>query len=910
MALTDILIVKKPYNSPVAARSHLFVLPFDEVIQAPKSTDYVKYYIDTKGISFTDNNGKTVNVNILTGQTFDLISGSYAIVYSGVFHVEAQSSNNQQHFNYTYRFQVVQNQYPLPKPTILDVINRVLELVEPLVWDSNKKDYVKPPRFHFAYKYSADTSDGKDERALFNQTAPEFTFTRQTLRETLQQIGQFIHAEPRLIWTRETDGDFPATIIFDRYGEQKLATYQQNGTDIIPLNQHPYKGKRFSYNSGVAFTKIESDVDNFVNRLDKEGGTIAEPYRGGALSLRSETAYTRLEDSEELYFPTSLPIMDITSFVWVDTEGFAGEASARYDITHYIFEKTIYDAELSSYDTQYPRSKSYGLYFSQGSKSVRGFFFKNTEASGGVLTKYSIVNILEQVTQKTLIGVWDLIVPGKDNISKNYPKLCFELVYTPIYSGRVSHGKSYTGDMLKKPFTLMYNQTANVVETRYYGEHLKGVAERLGNVEKTVSIMVRNSNNIPEIGQLWDDDYYISTVTGSVVLDGILLDIGLSKNFNRLSEYVGANSYKRYYEVSERMSQERRTLYKDYLVITQKDNLSGLKTGDCFVNLDALIAVANTFSQSKGANIRYVGSTGGSSTRPIYTDIANSVIVSGFSETFISQTKVLLPVVSSAIGNVMEFTWSYKDNYSAGVKVVNQKEGDVTGYFGAEVTYGDYYGTMYYQTYGISTYKGDVNLDLALELPQLDMELVSSPQYISAGKRIIRKDNREVLSQSYSVEFVTDIKGLVIGSALARNNCMVCGLKEQESADLYILPNRINKFSLEKIDLSNATKIFDYAGTISYMNKTMYLNQENFTNTISLRIKGVQSTVKGKAWAIVTKRYDGEPYRVEGQSEPVTPHYGGELLIGWNGDIEESDVVGQFNIVPTHDIFEFIKKEI
>lgn len=859
-------------------------------------------------ISLTDatNTTKIVadNINKEAEYTFTQ-NGEYSIRYYGQIALVPSSATTYQDFSYTYYVSAVQNQYPLPKPTILDVINRVLELVEPLVAIRNNDGtttYVKQPRFHFAYKHPrADLPDGIAERALFNQTAPEFTFTRQTLRETLQQIGQFIHAEPRLVY--ETgDGDYPATIIFDRYGEQELATYRQGtgaSLNIIPLNQHPCKAKRFSYNSGVAFTKIESDVDNFVNRLDEEGGTIAEPYRGGALSLRSETAYTRLEDSEDLYFPTALSIMDVSSYTCIDVMGVLGDVGKRYDITPYIFEKTIYDAELSSYDTQYPRSKSYGLYFTQGEKHLRGFFFKNNDVTNGVFSRYAIVNILAQVANVNAITL-------QNKLKKSYVGLCFELVYTPIYSGRISHGKSYTGDMLKKPFALMYNQSANVVETRYYGEHLKGVAERLGNVEKTVSIMIRNADNIPKIGQLWDDEYYISTVKGSVVFDGILLDIGLSKNFNRLSEYVGANSYKRYYEVSERMSQQRRTLYKDYLLITQNTNLSGLNKRDCFVQQDALIAVANTFSQSSNASIEYRTTTGGTSTRPVYTDIANCVVARGFSEKFDPQTQVLLPVVSSAMGNVMEFTWSYKDNYSAGVKVVHQESGDVQGYFGAEVTYGDYYGTMYYETYGIGAYNAAVDLQSVFNLPQSNAAL--STQYFACGYRILRKDNREVISQNYSVEFVTDIKGLVIGSALARNNNMVRGLKEQESADLYVLPERINKFSLEKIDLSNATKILDYAGAISPAQNRMYLQEED-NRTISLRVKGAPSTVKGKAWAIVTKRYDGTPYRVEGQDEPVTPHYGGELLLAWNGDIEVNDVVGQFNIVPTHDIFDYINRE-
>lgn len=263
------------------------------------------------------------------GYISKLSSGIYQVVYTLLVPEEDPSKASKA----TYTFQVVQNQYPLKKPTVKDVIERILRLCEPLVWDRSKGDYVKPPRFKFAYKYPEDTEDGKAERALFAQVSPEFTFTRSTLREQLQEIGKFIHAEPRLL------GDM-RTFIFDRYGEQDLATYERimDGA-ITPFNQHPYKGKRFAHDIGVACTIVESDVDNFVNRLDKKGGTITEPYRGGAITLRTDTAYLRLEDSEGLYYPTSRPVMDITKMFWLDFEGLAGTPNARYEITPYLFEK-------------------------------------------------------------------------------------------------------------------------------------------------------------------------------------------------------------------------------------------------------------------------------------------------------------------------------------------------------------------------------------------------------------------------------------------------------------------------------------------------------------------------------------------------------------------------------------------
>ncbi|MDE6274345.1 MAG: hypothetical protein K2L87_04790, partial [Clostridiales bacterium] len=74
---------------------------------------------------------------------------------------------------------------------------------------------------------------------------------------------------------------------------------------------------------------------------------------------------------------------------------------------------------------------------------------------------------------------------------------------------------------------------------------------------------------------------------------------------------------------------------------------------------------------------------------------------------------------------------------------------------------------------------------------------------------------------------------------------------------------------------------------------------------------GKIATARGKAWAIISTTYDGESYMEQdedGEPQPVTPHYGGELLLAENVDINVGDTIAKFNIVPTHNIFDFIKR--
>lgn len=919
-------------------------------------------YISSNASEKTE--GQNIGFNTL------LQSGTYEVFYRFQYFYPIGSVHTH---TATYHFAVVENHYPLKKMTVKDVIERQLAISEPSVVDENGKP-VKPRRFKFGYKYydeskpyEENTEAGKEEYNLFNLVSPEFTFTRCTLREVLQEIGKFIHAEPRLI-KREIDGVQSLVWIYDRYGERELATYVPNwvpkmnkaveeyyasgseeeiekvlafckranarwaafaarfeealpqirqdrangvrttwekmkADEVKPLNQYPYTGKRVRHNVNTACTRIESEVDNFVNRLEKTGGTVAEPYRNGAITLRTDTAYVRFEDDEaRLYFPTQDPVMDITSFKWVDLKGIAGTAGKRYDITPYVFEKTIYDAQLSSYQEQYPYSKAYGLYFTQGENNIRGFFFKNSEWSNGVLADYAITNILQAVT-------------GNDKLAiPSYPELCFELVYTPIYGARLGHGKTYTGDLLKQPWALFYNQSANVVETRYYGEHIKGVAQRLGNEEKEVDIEMSKVSNLPKIGQMWDDEFYISSIKGALMADRFLLTLGLTKKFNRLSEYVGANSYKRYYEVSERMAQDRRMLYTDYLVITKKTG--GNFPKDCFMSSRALAYVMNTFYQT--TNTIDTGGMGGTA-----TEIISSVALQGYTKERKPLARVILPVISSGFGNVMEFIWRYKDNFSAGTASTYQTGSKgVSGYFGAEAPYGDYYGRMYYQNVQLQmTYKvngGQKAFENALDFPRRPLQSdeflpvmgtnLNTYDWDGAHYLEVRKDSRERLSQAYAIEFVTDMQDYVIGSALARNNPMIGGLAEKGDAVLYILPEEVNPFLTAPLNLSGATEVLSYASDTTQNGNIRLMSREQGDY---ISFKGVAAPVSGKAWAIISRPHAGEPYQVEdeeGNVTTVTPQYGGEVLIAQNKQIAAGETIAQFNIVPVYDIFEFIKE--
>ena len=464
-------------------------------------------------------------------------------------------------------------------------------------------------------------------------------------------------------------------------------------------------------------------------------------------------------------------------------------------------------------------------------------------------------------------------------------------------------GKQYTGDFLAFPRTIAHNQSANMVEAQYYGENIKGMAERLGNVEKAFTFQCRYASTIPQAGQKWDDDYFISDVAVEITNPCCKVTVGLTKNFNRMSKYIGANSYRRIYEVSERMVQERNTIYTDYLVIVPDSYMAPMEySADFLFGFYGFTGVYSTFTQTRYSITTRFGIMEKVSSVRIQGETKNG------NETL---PEVILPVVASAFGNVMEFSYSFKDNFSAGQKIVYQQNDNITGYFTTEVQYCDYYGRMYYENIDFLSVDTTTESNTPPTNPDDLPEYVTYASYpnltrvAGTGSNtpiICRKDSREALSGVYAVEFVTTMKDYVIGSALAANNIMVSGMNANAKAQIVILKKPIDKLS-RYVDLSAGNVAATYEVSVDLLGTF---------DTPYIRSLGVSATAAGAAWAIVIPKYNGTSYTVEdedGNTETFTPQYGGELLVGQNITVNVGDTIAQFKIVGTHDIFKFIEEQ-
>lgn len=741
------------------------------------ATYYVQLYKEnTLVYDYTDNMPQNF--------TYNLTAGSYTLIYK----MEYKQSTNTTIFNTstaTYNFVALQNYEGLPFYTITDVVNRVLNLAEPHLKSVS-------PRFTFNEAQAQEYSTVE---------APEFAFTKNTLKEILNEIGGYIHAIPRLKGTE---------IYFDKLGQ---------GGEFAAISTLAPTGNYYYQDIESYCTDIDSDIDNLVCALAPNEGTISEPFEGSFKTVRTETVYARIEEGN-LCIQTQFPIYEVENltcgYIPNRTDGLKGG-----DITAYLFEKAEYD-RMSSYDETYPYSKAYALYFTRGSKNIYGLTYKVPDATGGVFQNYAIVNIINAVTGQN--------ISGTTFNNDFYPLLAFNVTYTPIFNGRLTASKSLS-DQTQFKRALTYNQSANLVETRYFGENMKGAVLRLGNVDRTLTYVIRDLSYIPTAGELFDDDYYISEVSVEIQPRATKVQLGLSKDFNRLSSYIGINSMRRSYEVSENQAYQRRIAYKDYIVVGDEftsdnlmitaDGFSSLILADLFIrNLTYTIEVDKAIVQSIN-----------------YDENNNQVIKTN-----------LLPVMSFSLGNAMVFTFSFDDNYSAGLQSKKSTNGDISGYFTNAVEYCDYYGRIQELAFSLGGYIAppislSAQTTLGLALPQYTASIPAGIiEATTSNPLVIEKNGGEIIQVNYEIEFISNRKNLILGSALSRYSPLVGTVTEDHHAKLYILPNKLNKFS-SVVNLSGATQLVDYQSDSTQIDKTY--------SDIAIKFINQQATVSGQAWVIV-----------------------------------------------------------
>lgn len=586
----------------------------------------------------------------------------------------------------------------------------------------------------------------------------------------------------------------------------------------------------------------EQSADDYFAGLDSYADNVIDNSVNGSIGLPSP--YTPRCESGDLavtdntiIIETSMPIYSIQK-VELFYKGDSTVAVSK-DITPYIFEKSEYDL-LTDYQGEFPTAKQYAFYYSQGARNIYGLTLKPEV--------FDFLGISQEAQEIAAIKVYEA-VSGKafDAATQKVIDFMYRVTYTPIQTRRLKQYRPLVGERPDWDISY-YNQSANTLDAKNFGDNMKFMLLQKGNRLKVVTYRLTGDDGsileqIPKIGQTLNGAK-ICQVDAEYERYSVKVTLWLTEHYNRKSQYVEINAQKRFYEISERQS-----------VLRQLNASYEYRIGKVDPDADKAIIFADLVeSFIKGTTPTNTDSRVAQAIVKMYTEDDGNGEQIGES--------LLLPVSAIGFGNSISLHFEMTDNYSAGDQVIYKDDSNTNSVsLLRAVPYGDEYGEFISMTIGFlggeipwspTTHGWTEYRKVGRALPEMDATLNDDETPLFADVLNVAKDNREQISVDVQIHFRTDDSTIIIGSAFGERFPYVnahIGTDDEELAWVY-LPDEI-------APLQNRVST---NGTV-------------FTPTVTATENGVAVTANAsgnaKSWAFIVKTT-------------------GELLVGINGNFGQA----------------------
>lgn len=658
-------------------------------------------------------------------------------------------------------------------------------------------------------------------------TAPEFCITRKNLYEALLEIGGYGNVQGLPVLKQDSSGDF--TII-----SYDLLTNTTEWKPSAQVDLNGYIDYSSTQDAESYCGGIEIYADNLVD--NSTGGSVEQPF---PQTVRTESADLVINDNAAI-IPTEFPIWSVQSVV----QAFVADGQYVGDITPYIFEKSQYD-NLTSYKGDFPTAKQYAFYYVQGQPNLYGLTLKRETAT----------NIDAAVADFAAVAI--AARKGKDyNSSNGIACFAYQVKYTPITTRRLRQYKPDLTDGFPTSNVLFYNPTTNIADCKNLGDHSAAQLQKIGNPVRVLTYKVYRVADLPRKGMTIGDEI-ITQVDYAFEITHIKVTIYVTK-YNRLSEYIGINSTKRFYEVSEKQSVQRALNYSFAAVIGNSS--PAYHSSNVTINSLTAQIFASTFDPLQAtaflSKIQCVIATA-------YDKSGNQI-----------QSPTLHSVSANGFGKSSALYFNFADNYSAGNQAVYcpYTSGGAAQKLQRAVPYADEIGRFYrlkmdyYTRIQVTaadsfTYSDQVSTEnkasFCDQLPTIDPTIFSdlssdlnSP--VLSLTKVVDKNGGEQISVDTQIHFATNTAGYIIGNALGSRNALVAGYTSSD--DVYTpvfvcLPYKL-KYNQETIPLSDITAYKVDSPTI-----TPFYNKALITGLVLayVQIAGVTNTTgtAAQSWAVV-----------------------------------------------------------
>lgn len=764
-------------------------------------------------------------------------TGNFTLTYSGKIDskgTSAGASFSPIDFKVEFAISNFTQIVPKTQPTITSVCQRLLSsgITRRVGIDTGaeiqKQEYVLDEDFAQEYE---------------NVTAPEFSFTNCTLWDALSQVGGYIHAIPRLVPLSTTD-DTHYKVTFDKLG----------GSEQAPT-MPPMIYQDSTIDSNEWCGKITSPAQNLCNTTD-EGGAITE-FGNDYITVRTEDGNIEI-NGDNVLIRTSLPIQQLIKLECGFIPDYNSGNTPVGDITAYAYEDAEYSVLSSYWGTAYPYSKAWALRWKQGGNIIDGLTFKQ-EGQTSVSEAFNNTAIVNIINAKTGIG----LKPIDTSNGEWYRRLAFKVTYVPIATARVEAVKPVLTDGGETSNALVYNQGANVAETSFYGEKMRGAIARLGQDVEQRTYDIKTYSQMPKVGQILDGKY-IATVDAEYDITRIRITVTLAKNFNQLSQFVGLNSNYRLYDISEKQSVERHIHYAERIIVGKSAYASRYSYQS---NGNTVVDTHNTILRYFTLMMKRTFDRGAwSADESDY--VINKIMCAFVSfDKFNASDGILMPVVAFPFGNSICFNISFYDNYGAGFQSSNDFENEKNKATQRLVPYTDVYGEFSKMSLFMSdnawtpSFNEQKDGGKAMLYPEgtlfskygfTTLEVTGNLDDYALK---IDKDSREQIDFSYQVHYVSDSDDIIVCPGLATFNPYVS--KEEailEPDKFYVIWQKQTINALNKnIVTSTSITVQELSANTAWEENTTPLKHILMVNGI-LKWNPMTCPINGaKSWAICKK---------------------------------------------------------
>lgn len=595
-----------------------------------------------------------------------------------------------------------------------------------------------------------------------NNISPEYVFDKMTLWEMLLFIGGKINAIPYI-------QDYEIHYMF----------LNRENSVWTPTTNATYSRNRFTQNGAQYATELVSFNSNIISENGETDGTIIYPDVLGWITPRSnDISNVRINNSTaeillpiKIYEIKKVLVKNIFTVAYGGIVNGGGANDTIYDITDYVVNKKIYDALP---DTKVGKGSK--LVYDQYGNTI--YNFANQPLSGYIPLEPALTEILTSVSGASVAAI------------NPYKNIMFRIYYKPSYDNATSTGRDDSSDF-NTYSELNYNQDSNQVTSENLGRNKVAKLNQMGVIETEQDFTLPTFNDLPTIGQTYNG-LFINEVIWNLYNNLVKCTIVLTKDFNRISEYIDINRRKRPYVIpADEFIENCHLRYKEYIMF---DTLTSENTS--FINNEvlqnALIpASTQTFVGDFQQKITACLLNG-------YNKITSNQVKSIFAEVQdVSDpdtiTGILLTTTNNYSGNGLTFTVKFDTNVIAGYWT---DEYDTNNNIARPVLYTENGRLDYIEPRFITKYKDTQSLNDSFILPLTTYDLPTGYSCIDfTGKPLrILKDAREIIYLNYEIQFKKKNQNIILGNKIISQNSLIYYKDGVKTRKVYGLKQKLGTY--------------------------------------------------------------------------------------------------------------------